>query len=178
MDGGVSAERSVMINLVVMLSTIGPLVDLWMSAWRLPRLSSDAERVTLTSRSLSERKQTLARTIMSAISAYAIFLCADFAAAERFLTPPQMIFVLTDGSPWIMNTPDGMQARLTLHKDGTGVFEGPFTGPSAWTLSGEEICMIIKMPVPVTNRKCFRVANRPGGYQAYENGTPVFTLTR
>jgi len=178
MDGGFSAERSVMINLVVMLSTIGPLVDLWMSAWRLPRLSNDAVRVTLPSRSSSEGKQMLTRTFMSAISAYAIFFCADLAAAERFLTPPQMISVLPDGSPWTMNTPDGMQAKLTLHKDGTGIFEGPFTGPSAWTLSGEEICMIIKMPVPVTNRRCFRLANRPGGYQVYENGTPVFALTR
>jgi hypothetical protein len=120
----------------------------------------------------------LSRALLLAISVYVVFPCACSAAAERFLTPDQMISALADGVPWEMKTSDGMQANLTFRKDGTGIFEGPFTGPSAWTVAGEDICMIIKMPVPVTNRKCFRLARMATGYQAYESGTPVFTLKR
>jgi hypothetical protein len=118
------------------------------------------------------------RALSFALTACAVLACASSHAAERFLTPDQMISALADGAPWAMKTADGMQANLTLRKDGTGVFEGPFTGPSTWTISGEDVCMIVKMPMPVTKLKCFRLTRMTSGYQAYEGNTPVFTLKR
>ena len=120
----------------------------------------------------------LVRATLLAISTCAVIPCASSAAAERFLTPDQMIVILADEQPWAMKASDGMQANLVFRKDGTGIFQGPFTGPSAWTVAGDDICMIIKMPIPVTNRKCFRLARIAAGYQAFENGAPVFTLRR
>jgi hypothetical protein len=96
-------------------------------------------------------------------------------ARPAFLSAPDAVKQVADGKPWTGLRKGGKTVRMTINPDKTFVFEGPMTIEDAWFLRGEEICL--KMGIFLGD-KCLRFAPADKGFDAFEDGEPVFSLTR
>jgi hypothetical protein len=96
------------------------------------------------------------------------------ARAQDFLSPGEATRVLMDGRPWAAVTTDGRRAKITLNKDGTGSFEGPFTFSLTWEVRGRDVCLHIS----IAGTKCVRFQPVADGYAGYNGTTLDLTLTR
>jgi len=97
------------------------------------------------------------------------------AQAEReFLRPAQAAKMLADSRPWAARGPDGREAKIIFHPDGTGTFEGPMALSAKWTIKGEDICITMT----IIGVKCHRFARVAGGLDAYTDGAVELQLRR
>ena len=97
------------------------------------------------------------------------------AQAEReFLRPAQAAKMLADSRPWAATRMDGREAKITFNPDGTGMFDGPMTLTTKWTIKGEDICITMS----VMGVKCHRFARVSGGLDAYTDGAVELRLRR
>jgi hypothetical protein len=97
------------------------------------------------------------------------------AQAEReFLRPAQAAKMLADSRPWAATRADGREAKVTFNPDGTGMFEGPMTLSTKWTINGDDICITMT----VIGVKCHRFAKVSGGLDGYLDGAVDLRLRR
>lgn len=96
-------------------------------------------------------------------------------AEEGFLSPQIISSLITDGEPWISESPNGRKFNLFLNKDGTGKIEGPlfFNLSAMWKIKGEEICLSTAMM-----DKCLRFKEVSEGFQGWVGEKPDMKLSR
>jgi hypothetical protein len=101
-------------------------------------------------------------------------IAAAYAQSPDFLPVPQAIKGIMDGRSWNALTSDGMRAKLTLNKDGTGTFEGPVTISIDWEQQADAVCINLRM----AGTKCLRFRAIKGGFEAYNGNKIDLTFTR
>lgn len=110
---------------------------------------------------------TLALSLLLATTAHA--------SGPKFLPVADAVKAVADGKPWTGNRAGRETVRITINADKTFVFEGPITISDEWSLRGEALCLHMGL---LLGDKCLRFEPIDKGFQAYEDGTPAFTLTR
>jgi hypothetical protein len=104
----------------------------------------------------------------------AILLSASSVQSAEFLAPRQALKVLADGQPWAAQTANGPSATITLNKDGTGTFQGPFTLGISWEVQGDNVCLNLS----IAGQKCVRFVAIDGGFDGYVDNKVDIRLTR
>jgi hypothetical protein len=109
-------------------------------------------------------------------TALLVLACAarTSSAAELMLAPAAAVQAVADGKPWLARPQSGPEARLTLHADGTGRFEGPMTFAASWAVRGRDICITIG---PLAT-KCLQFRRVNGGFEGLSAGRPDIVLVR
>jgi hypothetical protein len=95
--------------------------------------------------------------------------------APAFMTEKALAEALADGKSWNWTVPDGKAGKMVLHKDGSGILEGPITIKVRWAIKGQYFC--IKMGV-FLGTKCLTGFAVNRGYQTYLNKKPGFLFYR
>jgi len=84
---------------------------------------------------------------------------------------------ITDGKPWFITTPDGMNMWLTLNPDGTGTMNVAIMSKSlTWTPTADGLCL--KGLPQGEGTKCLVMRQRGDGYEGTDPDGKILQLKR